>query len=85
MKNNRIIYEETAQPESVIRGGDINLTKTEIELIRLLSEGNTSQQIAEKMNISILTVYTHRKNIRNKTHQETNRLISILKDKGILK
>lgn len=85
MKNNRIIYEETAQPESVIRGGDINLTKTEIELIRLLSEGNTSQQIAEKMNISILTVYTHRKNIRNKTHQEMNRLISVLKDKGILK
>lgn len=83
--NNKIIYEETALPESVIKGGDLNLTKTEIELAQLLSEGNTTQEIARKMNISVLTVYTHRKNIRNKTGQDINRIISLLKDKGMIK
>lgn len=43
------------------------LGKREIEIIRLISEGLTSDQIAEKLFISIHTVKTHRKNILRKT------------------
>ena len=44
-----------------------SLGKREIEIIRLVSEGLTSDQIAEKLFISIHTVKTHRKNILRKT------------------
>ncbi len=43
------------------------LGKREIEIIRLISEGLTSDQIAEKLFISVHTVKTHRKNILRKT------------------
>lgn len=43
------------------------LGKREIEVIRLMSEGLTSEEIAKKLHLSIHTVKTHRKNILRKT------------------
>ena len=52
------------------------LSKREIEVIKLLSEGFTSKEIAEKMFISELTIQTHRKNILSKLNvKNTNQLI----------
>lgn len=42
------------------------LTKREIEILRLIGEEYTSQQIAEKLFISTFTVDTHRKNLLSK-------------------
>ena len=42
------------------------LTQRELEIIRLLVKGNTSNEIAEDLFISPATVQTHRKNIFNK-------------------
>ena len=42
------------------------LTKTEIGIIQLIAEGESSKMIADKMNIQISTVETHRKNIFRK-------------------
>ncbi len=42
------------------------LTKREIEILKLIVQGNTSQQIAKMLFISIHTVNFHRKNIRSK-------------------
>jgi DNA-binding NarL/FixJ family response regulator len=42
------------------------LTKREIEVLQLLSEGKSSQEIAELLVISIHTVNCHRSNIRKK-------------------
>jgi DNA-binding NarL/FixJ family response regulator len=42
------------------------LSVRELEIVRLLSEGNTSQEIADKLNVSYHTVTTHTKNIRKK-------------------
>lgn len=47
------------------------LGKREIEIIQLLAEGLTSDDIAEKLFISIHTVKTHRKNILRKTGQNS--------------
>jgi DNA-binding NarL/FixJ family response regulator len=44
----------------------VKLTKREIEIIRLISEGLTSQQIADKLFISPRTVETHRANLMKK-------------------
>lgn len=46
---------------------DSTLTKREIEILQELIQGLTSKEIAAKLNISIHTVITHRKNIILKT------------------
>jgi len=44
------------------------LTKREVEVIRLIATEYTSQQIADKLFISLNTAETHRKNILRKTN-----------------
>ena len=43
-------------------------SKREIEIIRLISEGRTSKEIAQKLHISVDTVKSHRKRILDKTN-----------------
>jgi two-component system, NarL family, nitrate/nitrite response regulator NarL len=43
-----------------------NLTKREYEILQLIKQGFTNQQIAEKLFLSIYTVETHRKNTMQK-------------------
>ena len=42
------------------------LTPTELRLLSLIRQGQSSKEIAEALNISPQTVATHRKNIRKK-------------------
>ena len=44
----------------------LNLSTREIEIIRMVAEGQTNKEIAEKLFLSAHTVMTHRKNIMNK-------------------
>lgn len=48
--------------------GDFNLSDREIELLHLLTQGHTYQQIADKMFISHGTVRKHVENIYSKLH-----------------
>jgi len=43
------------------------LSEREIDVLKLLSQGSSNKQIANKLNISIHTVISHRKNIVSKT------------------
>lgn len=43
------------------------LSDREIDVLKLLVEGNANKEIADKLNISTNTVITHRKNISQKT------------------
>lgn len=47
------------------------LTRRETEILKLIAQGNLNKQIADKLNISINTVLTHRKNILSKTGIKT--------------
>jgi len=42
------------------------LTKREMELLQLIKQNHTNQQMAERLHLSIYTVETHRKNIMQK-------------------
>lgn len=44
----------------------VSLTERETEVLKLVSLGNASKEIADKLNISTHTVITHRKNITEK-------------------
>ncbi len=46
--------------------GAVKLTNREIEIVKLISEGMTSQQMADKLFISPRTVETHRANLMKK-------------------
>ncbi len=48
-----------------------DLTLREREVLQLISEGSTTREIAEQINISIKTVETHRKNIMDKLNLHT--------------
>lgn len=66
---------ETIQRESIdiktigenpLPENSINLTTREIEVIKLIAEGYTNNQVAEKLFVSNHTITTHRKNIMHK-------------------
>jgi hypothetical protein len=84
MTNNKLDYVEFANPEMVIKSHSIIYTNKEITLIKLTSDGYRIKEIANKMNISVSTVYTHRKNIRLKSEKEMNQVINDMKAKGII-
>jgi DNA-binding NarL/FixJ family response regulator len=48
-----------------------NLTKRELEILQLIKNNFSNQQIADKLFLSIYTVETHRKNIMQKTGLKT--------------
>jgi hypothetical protein len=78
--------------ESVFRLPDAELLQIgmpfsvrEFEIIRMIESGLTSEQIAEKIFLSVHTVNTHRRNILAKSEKETmSELIYELLEKGVL-
>ncbi len=52
--------------ERELDGGLLKLSKTEIEICRLIQAGNSSKEICEALKLSFDTVQTHRRNIRKK-------------------
>lgn len=56
---------ETVPAQAVSCEG-FNVTEREAEIIRLVAEGYSNKQIADKLYLSTHTVTTHRKNIMNK-------------------
>jgi DNA-binding CsgD family transcriptional regulator len=46
---------------------ELGLSPRELQIINLISLGNSNKQIADQLNISLHTVQTHRKNVMKKT------------------
>jgi DNA-binding NarL/FixJ family response regulator len=58
-------YFRKAQDQREVNEMDV-LTEREVEVLRLMVEGNASNKIAQTLNISARTVETHRRNIMEK-------------------
>lgn len=50
---------------------DSHLTNREIEILKLIVQGHMNKEVADKLNISLNTVLSHRKNIISKTGIKT--------------
>jgi DNA-binding CsgD family transcriptional regulator len=62
-----------------------SFTDREFEIIKLIQLGLNSEQIAEKLFVSVLTINTHRRNILDKTHKaHISDLIYDLSELGLL-
>jgi DNA-binding NarL/FixJ family response regulator len=73
-----VSMEHIAKPLSIISSDNLPaLTKREKEILQLISEGLTNNQIAEKLFISPLTVDSHRKNLLTKLN--VNNAASLIK------
>lgn len=55
-----------AESQDAHATNSILLTEREIQIVRLIAEGLSSRQIAERLSISVKTVDTHRSNIMEK-------------------
>ena len=53
---------------TTIENNNTELTNREIDVLILVAKGLMSKEIADKLNISVHTVITHRKNITHKTN-----------------
>ncbi|WP_066225217.1 response regulator transcription factor [Formosa haliotis] len=61
------------------------LTNRELEIVKLLSKGFSTNQISDKINVSVHTVQTHRKNINKKTgFKNAAELIAICLMSGVI-
>ena len=54
-----------AAPQQELEGNK-ELSSREIDVLQLVAKGITNKEIADKLNISLNTVLTHRKNITTK-------------------
>jgi len=62
------------------------LTKRETEIVRLVADGYKNREVAEKLQISVKTVETHRANIMNKLAlRNLAELIRYAIQKGLVK
>jgi DNA-binding NarL/FixJ family response regulator len=81
-----VSMEHIAKPLSILPSDHLPaLTKREKEILQLISEGFTNNQIAEKLFISPLTVDSHRKNLLTKLNvNNTASLIRLAVEHGLL-
>lgn len=81
-----VSMEQLLRPISVETTGNLPaLTKREKQILGLIAEGLTNQQIAEELFISPLTVDTHRKNLHTKLNvNNTASLIRLAVENGLV-
>lgn len=81
-----VSMEHIARPLSILPSDNLPaLTKREKEILQLISEGMTNNQIAEKLFISPLTVDSHRKNLLTKLNvNNTASLIKLAVQNGLI-
>jgi DNA-binding NarL/FixJ family response regulator len=66
-------------------GTEKHLTPRELEIIRMIADGQTNHEIAEALFLSVVTVNTHRKNILAKLHlKNTAALVKYAADHKLL-
>ena len=61
------------------------LSPREIEILKLVAQGKSSKEIADSLSLSIMTVYNHRVNIKNKLNLKKNaELVRYAIEKGYI-
>jgi DNA-binding NarL/FixJ family response regulator len=54
------------EPDQKLERNDVELSGREKEILQLIDGGVSNKEIASQLNLSLDTIYTHRKNIKKK-------------------
>jgi DNA-binding NarL/FixJ family response regulator len=85
-----MLYKAVAQASAISPEGDLvrsgnDLTARELEVLKLIAEGLTNGEIADRLFTSKRTIETHRQNIIGKTHaKNTAALIKLAVSRGLI-
>jgi len=62
---------------------NVKFTKRELEVLKLICDGYSNQEIADKLNVSITTIVTHKSNLFTKTgvNKTVNLIMYVIKNK----
>lgn len=83
--NGRIVKSFTPYTQDLVKERLTEYTIRELEILKRTSNGYSTEEIAEEMNVSKATIYAHRRNILAKSeHKSITKLIESLRFKGIL-
>lgn len=82
--DNKIVHAEEAKPETIIKNKHIPFTKRQVEILKLMSSGYSAKEVAQNLNLSVATVYTQTKLIKNKTGMDVKSSMKYLESKGLL-
>ena len=85
IKGKTYLSEEASHTLRKENGATIVLTRREKEVLELIADGMTNNEIAQKLFISVTTVDTHRKNLLQKLEaKNTAALIKVAASRGYL-
>ncbi len=80
-----LVFPDSASPEEVKAGAMEELTPRELDVMRLIVQGHTNRQIADRLNLSIRTVETHRSNLMAKLNLSSRvELVRYAAEHGLL-
>jgi hypothetical protein len=82
--NNQLLEFEQPDGNYLIKNKKLPFTVKEMNILKLTADGKSIKDIADMLQISISTVYTHRKNIKSRTDKDLFQIIQELRSKGIL-
>ena len=81
-----IIFEKHYTKDDADACEPTELTTRELEIVKLITEGHTTKEIAEKLCLSHHTIYTHKKNVMKKLGiKSTSELILYAVNTGMTK
>ncbi len=81
-----IIIDKTFGDDVLNEKDELSLTSRETEIVSLIAQGKMAKEISSILNISIHTIYTHRKNVMKKLQISSPvELITYAINKGIVK
>jgi DNA-binding NarL/FixJ family response regulator len=80
-----LILEKSFSPEETDDCSPTPLTFREMQIVKLITAGKIAKEIADVLNLSVHTVYTHRKNIMKKLElSSTSELVIYAINHGII-
>lgn len=85
LSNGMLLQEYVPDLSSVANLHLLNLTEREMELLMMEARGMTIEDISAQTSLSKATIYTHRRNILQRSgHNSTLKLIEELREKGVI-
>ena len=83
--SNTLLNEKKYMRPDYVEDGNHNFSRRETEIVRLLADGLSTQEVADRLFLSYYTVETHRKNLLNKLNlRNTAELVKYAAHLGLL-